>query len=255
LNPISRGTVWTADDGGISKTELTSLLCQTSPIGQREDSYLVDWSNSVKAALNKHVVDETVHAAADAADLVTTVDATDIATAGGLVDRLIVAFNLHRVKENSVHSADTDENEAKDRNGSGGADALFVALEWLDRAFMRHRVTAVHAVSLDWWNCVDMLGLNGLRNSADTDTPSGYITRDYDADDRWDLPTYDRLELSSLGLEIDTTGNQIVVYNTQEALMHARISVTSGGSGFRIGSMVPVQSLVGTDNPVRGPGQ
>lgn len=104
------------------------------PVASNEAT-LVTLSNGLKTAWNAHAAATTVHAAADATNVVSAATATDTASANTLINELKDDFNAH-VIDTTVHRLASDR-EITTADGTNEATGITLANE-LQRAVLDH---------------------------------------------------------------------------------------------------------------------
>lgn len=267
MNPYTRAMLMPDPYQFTTGFRIHQVTCQSAPYGQRVEDYLINWANSLRDAYNIHVKDvsHTWHAESDAGSAVTTTDCTSITGACTLINSIRTAYNSHIAKtgipapliheyaDTSVYNAGTTTPPvATDEN------SLFVLLEWVDRAFMRHRLavssggTHQHGVSDDWENSTDCVWLQGYKLSRD-----GLSVMFSSVESTsWVIPEIDKLDLGSVGFVLDFSTKIPWIYNRLEMILYAKVIYEdiSGTEIAQVGSIEPIQSLVGVYSPTSGPG-
>lgn len=262
LNPYARAPLLPAPYTFTSGLRISRVTCQSAPYGQKVEEYLINWSNALRSAYELHRVDLTAHTAADATNTITNSAATTTAGACTLINEIRTKYNAHRIFVAAAQHAfaDTiyDAGTATPPNATD-EESLFALLEWTDRAFMRHRLALnsagtahAHAVSDDWTNAVDCLTLQGYKTATDA---YPYLFSSSEST-TWIIPETDKLDLGSVGFVLDFTTKIPYIYNRLEMILYAKVEYEdiSGSSVAQVGSITPIQSLVGVYTPTSGPG-
>ncbi len=264
VNPLSRATF----DDSSYEFEIQAAHSQIMPIGRNSLPFLIDWANELKAALNEHFLDDTdVHTAASALT-VAAADATSLATAITLVEDttgIRAKYEAHRIEVAGIH-AHADTLYTATTNDMPEAESeytLFNALEWISRAYMRHRVHdlldsslgTIHGLGNDFFNPCDYITLHTLRPSGEAlPSDGGKYRTSTTAFSDWEMAPRDVLDLDNIYIVCDVSNTKVDVFNYTENIVYIYMSGETTTTQVSLGGD-PMLSQILSENQSWGPGQ
>lgn len=107
----------------------TASLITTANASAGTLATMLTLANDMKAFLNTHMADATVHAVADATNTIATADATDQTTANTLANAIKTALNGHNGQSGVHFTDDTNDNATTGATTAGTCATLLNALK------------------------------------------------------------------------------------------------------------------------------